>query len=92
MRNHTYTTSNNERMDGSFLNYFSTISLSLMCYAFFNPKFVFELSMFLAYGIVNTTVTSYNIYNTYITSHCFFKNLFHKFYLLKGYFVYIGGP
>ena len=66
MRNHTYTTSNNERMDVSFLNYFSTISLSLMCYAFFNPKFVFELSMFLAYGIVNTTVTSYNIYNTYI--------------------------
>ena len=66
MKNHTYTPINNERMDVSFFNYFSTISLTLMCYAFFNPKFVFELSMCLAYGVINTTITSYNIYNTYI--------------------------
>ena len=36
--------------------------------------------------------TVLHIIYTYITSHCFFKNLFHKFYLLKGYFVYIVGP
>ena len=66
MKNNTYTPHTEERMDISFTTYFSTISLGLMCYSFFNPGFVFDLSIFLAYGFAKTMFTSYNIFNTYI--------------------------
>ena len=64
MRNHTY--ASNERMDISFFNYFSTVSLGLMCYSFFNPGFIFSTSMFFVYGFTRTLVTTYDVYNTYI--------------------------
>jgi len=66
MKNNTYTLRTEERMDISFTTYFSTVSLGLMCYSFFNPGFVFDLSIFLAYGFAKTMFTSYNIFNTYI--------------------------
>lgn len=66
MRNHTYASPSNERMDISFFNYFSTVSLGLMCYSFFNPGFIFSASMFFVYGFTRTLVTTYNVYNTYI--------------------------
>lgn len=66
MRNHTYMSPPNERMDVSFFNYFSTISLGLMCYSFFNPGFVFDMSMFLAYGFAKTMITGYDVYSKYI--------------------------
>ena len=64
MINHTYT--GNERMDISFFNYFSTVSLGLMCYSFFNPGFIFSASMFFVYGFTRTLVTTYDVFNTYI--------------------------
>ena len=66
MKNNTYTLRTEDRMDISFTTYFSTVSLGLMCYSFFNPGFVFDLSIFLAYGFAKTMFTSYNIFNTYI--------------------------
>ena len=66
MKNNTYPPHTEERMDISFITYFSTVSLGLMCYSFFNPGFVFDLSIFLAYGFAKTMFTSYNIFNTYI--------------------------
>ena len=67
MRNHTYMSpTTNERMDVSFFNYFSTISLGLMCYSFFNPGFVFDMSMFLAYGFAKTMINGCDVYTKYI--------------------------
>jgi len=66
MKNHTYRYESDERMDVTFFNYFSTISLGLMCYSFFNPGFMFDMSMFLAYGFAKTMITSYDVYNKYI--------------------------
>lgn len=66
MRNHTYISPTNERMDVSFFNYFSTISLGLMCYSFFNPGFVFDMSMFLAYGFAKTMINGCDVYSKYI--------------------------
>ena len=67
MRNHTYMSpTTNERMDVSFFNYFSTISLGLMCYSFFNPGFMFDMSMFLAYGFAKTMITGCDVYSKYI--------------------------
>lgn len=66
MKNNTYTLHTEDRMDISFTTYFSTVSLGLMCYSFFNPGFVFDLSIFLAYGFAKTMFTGYNIFNTYI--------------------------
>ena len=66
MKNNTYPSHTEERMDVSFTTYFSTVSLGLMCYSFFNPGFVFDLSMFLAYGLAKTMVSSYSIFNEYI--------------------------
>jgi hypothetical protein len=66
MKNNTYTPRTEERMNISFTTYFSTLSLGLMCYSFFNPAFVFDLSIFLVYGVVKTMVSSYSIFNTYI--------------------------
>ena len=66
MKNNTYTPHTEERMNISFITYFSTVSLGLMCYSFFNPAFVFDLSIFLVYGVVKTMVSSYSIFNTYI--------------------------
>ena len=66
MKNNTYTLRTEDRMDISFTTYFSTLSLGLMCYSFFNPGFVFDLSIFLAYGFAKTMFTSYNIFKTYI--------------------------
>ena len=66
MRNHTYVSPSNERMDISFFNYFSTVSLGLMCYSFFNPGFIFSTSMFFVYGFTRTLIATYDIYNTYI--------------------------
>ena len=66
MKNNTYPPHTEERMDISFITYFSTVSLGLMCYSFFNPGFVFDLSIFLAYGFAKTMVSSYSIFNTYI--------------------------
>lgn len=66
MRNHTYVSPSNERMDVSFFNYFSTVSLGLMCYSFFNPGFIFNASMFFVYGFTRTLVATYDVYNTYI--------------------------
>ena len=66
MKNNTYPSHTEERMDVSFTTYFSTVSLGLMCYSFFNPGFVFDLSMFLVYGFAKTMVSSYSIFNEYI--------------------------
>ena len=66
MKNNTYTLRTEDRMDISFTTYFSTVSLGLMCYSFFNPGFVFDLSIFLAYGFAKTMVSSYSIFNEYI--------------------------
>ena len=66
MRNHTYVSPGDERMDVSFFNYFSTVSLGLMCYSFFKPGLFFELAMFFTYGFARTIVTTYNVCNKYI--------------------------
>jgi hypothetical protein len=66
MKNNTYPPHTEERMDVSFTTYFSTISLGLMCYSFFNPGFVFDMSIFLAYGFAKTIVSSYSIFNKYV--------------------------
>jgi hypothetical protein len=66
MRNHTYVSPINERMDVSFFNYFSTVTLGLMCYSFFNPGFIFDMSMFLAYGFAKTMITGCDVYSKYI--------------------------
>lgn len=66
MRNHTYMSPTNEQMNVTFFNYFSTLSLGLMCYSFFNPGFVFDLSMFLAYGFAKTMITGCHVYSKYI--------------------------
>jgi len=66
MRNHTYVSPTNERMDVSFFNYFSTVALGLMCYSFFNPGFIFDMSMFLAYGFAKTMITGCDVYSKYI--------------------------
>ena len=56
----------NEQMDVTFFNYFSTVALGLMCYSFFNPGFVFDMSLFLAYGFAKTVITGCDVYNEYI--------------------------
>lgn len=56
----------NEQMDVTFFNYFSTVALGLMCYSFFNPGFVFDMSLFLAYGFARTMITGCDVYNQYI--------------------------
>ena len=66
MKNNTYPPHTEERMDVSFTTYFSTISLGLMCYSFFNPGFVFDMSLFLAYGFARTMITGCDVYNQYI--------------------------
>jgi len=76
MNNHTYKylpptltttlTSNNERMDISVFNYFSTFTLGLMCYSFFNPGVAYDLSMFLAYSFARTMITGCDVYSKYI--------------------------
>ena len=78
MQNHTYKyppptltptlTPNNERMDISVFNYFSTFTLGLMCYSFFNPGVAYDLSMFLAYSFAKTMITGYDVYSKYIYS------------------------
>jgi hypothetical protein len=65
-RNSTYLSPTNEQMDVTFFNYFSTVALGLMCYSFFNPGFVFDMSLFLAYGFARTMITGCDIYNQYI--------------------------
>ena len=64
--NSTYLSPTNEQMDVTFFNYFSTVALGLMCYSFFNPGFVFDMSLFLAYGFARTMITGCDIYNQYI--------------------------
>lgn len=76
MHNHTYKylppiptlnlTPNNERMDISVFNYFSTFTLGLMCYSFFNPGVAYDLSMFLIYSFARTMITGYDVYSKYI--------------------------
>ena len=56
----------NEQMDVTFFNYFSTVALGVMCYSFFNPGFVFDMSLFLAYGFAKTMITGCDVYNEYI--------------------------
>ena len=56
----------NEQMDVTFFNYFSTVALGLMCYSFFNPGFIFDMSLFLAYGFAKTVITGCDVYNQYI--------------------------
>jgi hypothetical protein len=65
-RNSTYLSPTNEQMDVTFFNYFSTVALGLMCYSFFNPGFVFDMSLFLAYGFAKTMITGCDVYNQYI--------------------------
>lgn len=66
MKNHTYNYPINEQMDVSVFNYFSTFTLGLMCYSFFNPGFVYDMSMFLAYSFAKTMITGYDVYSKYI--------------------------
>lgn len=78
MQNHTYKNpnqyqnqnpykyQNNEQMDVSFFNYFSTFTLGLMCYTFFNPGFIYDMSIFLAYSFAKTMITGYDVYSKYI--------------------------
>lgn len=65
-RNSTYLSPTNEQMDVTFFNYFSTVALGLMCYSFFNPGFIFDMSLFLAYGFAKTVITGCDVYNQYI--------------------------
>jgi hypothetical protein len=66
-RNSTYLSPpTNEQMEVTFFNYFSTVALGLMCYSFFNPGFVFDMSLFLAYGFAKTMITGCGVYNQYI--------------------------
>ena len=57
---------NNERMNISFFQYFSTFSLMLMCYSFINPNFIFNTCLYLAFKCANTFLTSYVFLNDYI--------------------------
>ena len=69
MKNHNSTylsPPTNEQLDITFFNYFSTVALGLMCYSFFNPGFVFDMSLFLAYGFARTVITGCDVYNQYI--------------------------
>ena len=66
MQNYTYTNPNNEQMDISIFSYFSTFTLGLMCYSFFNPGVFYDMSMFLAYTFAKTMITGNDIYSKYI--------------------------
>ena len=80
----------NEQMDVTFFNYFSTVALGVMCYSFFNPGFVFDMSLFLAYGFAKTMITGCDVYNEYIYNHIIllyfsYLNNINKYYLNYNY-------
>ena len=57
---------NNERMNISYFQYFSTFSLMLMCYSFINPNFIFNTCLYLAFTFANTFLSSYVFLNDYV--------------------------
>jgi len=57
---------NNERMNISYFQYFSTFSLMMMCYSFINPNFIFNILLYLTFTFANTFITSYVFFNNYI--------------------------
>jgi hypothetical protein len=66
MRQLNNTLPNDEYMDVTFFNYFSTFTLGLMCYSFFNPGFIYEMSIFMAYGFARGMVTGCDLFTTYV--------------------------
>ena len=57
---------NNERMNISYFQYFSTFSLMLMCYSFINHNFIFNTCLYLAFTFANTFLSSYVFLNEYV--------------------------
>lgn len=57
---------NNERMNISFFQYFSTFSLMMMCYSFLNPNFFFNSLFYLTFSFANTFLSSYIFLNDYV--------------------------
>lgn len=57
---------NNERMNISFFQYFSTFSLMMMCYSFLNPNFFFNILFYLTFRFANTFLSSYVFLNDYV--------------------------
>ena len=66
MRQLNTTLPNDEYMDVTFFNYFSTFTLGLMCYSFFNPGFIYEMSIFMAYGFARGMVTGCDLFTRYV--------------------------
>lgn len=56
----------NEKMNISYFQYFSTVSLMMMCYSFINPYFIKNTLMYLTFGFANTFLSSYIFINHYI--------------------------
>jgi hypothetical protein len=57
---------NDASMDVSFFNYFCTFSIGLMCYSFFNPSFIYDTSIFMAYSFAKMMINGYYVYTKYI--------------------------
>jgi hypothetical protein len=57
---------NNERMNISFFQYFSTFSLMTMCYSFINPNFIRNTSLYLALRFANTFLSGFIFLNDYV--------------------------
>ena len=57
---------NDEYMDVSFFNYFSTFSIGLMCYSFFNPSFIYDTSILMAYNFAKMMIRGYYVYTNFI--------------------------
>ena len=57
---------NNQRMNISYFQYFSTFSLMMMCYSFINPNFIFNTCLYLKFTFANTVLSSYVFLNDYL--------------------------
>ena len=57
---------NNQRMNISYFQYFSTFSLMMMCYSFINPNFIFNTFLYLTFTFANTVLSSYVFLNDYL--------------------------
>lgn len=55
-----------ESMDVSFFNYFSTVTLGLMCYTFINPGFMYNSSIFMAYTFARIMIAGTDFFSSYI--------------------------
>jgi hypothetical protein len=57
---------NDASMDVSFFNYFCTFSIGLMCYSIFNPSFIYDTSILMAYSFAKMMINGYYVYTKYI--------------------------